>query len=59
MSKPKFSMKTSMIVVVVLAATFFMGRITGKKTSDDHSMHTDAAEVTSWTCSMHPQIDLP
>ena len=59
MKRPNISIKALMIMTVLLAAMFFIGRYTGSKGPDEHDTHTDAGEVTSWTCSMHPQIDLP
>lgn len=54
--------KTVIYCLLILVAVFLLGRCTGG-TSDggtaDHSTHTEKAEPETWTCSMHPQIQLP
>ncbi len=59
MKRPNISTKVVLRIAALLAVAFLIGRYTGSKESDEHMAHDGAVAVTSWTCSMHPQIDLP
>jgi len=54
MKNTKFYKIIGAIVVVLLA--FWLGGLSSNKTGETHTEHT---EQTTWTCSMHPQIQLP
>lgn len=52
--------------ILILLTVFLIGRFTApggneSKSGHDHSAHSTAAsdDTTIWTCSMHPQIQLP
>ena len=57
-------MKTNIKNIVIIAAsTLFMGILIGwlmfgdsTQNTDVHDHKAEAADVTTWTCSMHPQI---
>ncbi|MBL7052257.1 MAG: efflux RND transporter periplasmic adaptor subunit [Candidatus Marinimicrobia bacterium] len=43
--------------IIVLLFAFWLGSFTGGTNSKNHTEHKD--EQATWTCSMHPQIQLP
>ncbi len=53
-------MKKYIVYIAILAAGLLMGWfIFGNETSNEQHDHNEQAAVEHWTCSMHPQIDLP
>ena len=65
MKMPKLDRRmVRMIFAIALAvvAVFLMGRLSGGPQAigeDGHDHASDAAKAEVWTCSMHPQIQLP
>jgi Cu(I)/Ag(I) efflux system membrane fusion protein len=53
--------KTVIYCLLTLLAVFTLGRCTAsREAGDPHAEHpAEAAEAEVWTCSMHPQIQLP
>ena len=59
---------TLLLLIAVLAGGLYLGYLSGfgagkaaaPTATDEHAAHKDQdAEPTTWTCSMHPQIQLP
>jgi len=42
--------------ILVLSVTFWLGSLTG---NNNHDYAKHSTKPTFWTCSMHPQIQLP
>lgn len=59
MKRLNVSMKALLVILGLLVASFLVGRYTGSHEPVVHANHAEAGEITSWTCSMHPQIALP
>ncbi len=45
--------------LLVVAAAFFVGKLTSPSEASVHKHGADQKEETVWTCAMHPQIKLP
>ena len=54
-------MKTKQIIsiIIVLLLGVFIGKLVFKNGSSLKETNTEVVEVKHWTCSMHPEIDLP
>lgn len=53
-------MKKYIIYIVILATGLLMGWfLFGNNTSNEQHDHKEQKVIEHWTCSMHPQIDLP
>jgi Cu(I)/Ag(I) efflux system membrane fusion protein len=59
--KVKVSMKVIGVGVLLLVLAFGLGRLTGaRRNAEGHATREPVAEKEQiWTCSMHPQIQLP
>ena len=52
--------KRLILCTLTLLITFSLGRCTsGTPKTEDHAEHSEEASPSVWTCSMHPQIQLP
>ena len=53
--------KTIIFTVFILVLGFILGKATNSSSvNSEHSQQESSSKtVTSWTCSMHPQINLP
>lgn len=59
--KSKVIIYFAIALAITLAIGWFLGRSTPKHSMDSKHLHTasETKKATTWTCSMHPQIQLP
>ncbi len=59
MDKKKIIIYTGFVLTGILLGWLFFGNNSSTRNEDEHNHSEQTSEVETWTCSMHPQIQLP